>query len=255
VGNLFLKILIFIYLLLCLFNVSYSSFTNFDFSLQKYLVLENTETAVYFSYLLSGYENKDFVIKPFIGSGAVEIFNSEKKEWKGALSSTNLLPQISENMLIRIQNLNVDKTYLWFEIECLRDGKLYITPKKVIWSEKIYDGYVEEINYSMSNYKEINSDKTNEILEVTETSESSQNSYFGLVEKISRRIYLYLSMGLFFSAAVVGFLFKRPENKREMIQSISEDIKKLGTCSINDASYLRSFFNSWGRNKAIDSWE
>ncbi|MFH1899533.1 MAG: hypothetical protein ABIJ82_03670 [Patescibacteria group bacterium] len=235
----------FILLIFLLFStgLAYASFTNFDFSLKEYLVSENTETEVYFSYLFSGYENKDFVVKPLIGNGTVEIFNPEKREWVGSFSFTEYLPKISENMLIRFQNLNVNKTYLWFEIESLKDGKTYFTPKKSIWGEKIYDGYVEEINYSVSNYEDTTKEGNNEVFEVMETSQSYKSSYLGFIENIPKKLYLYFSIGLFLAAAIFGFLSQKPKNKKEMIQSISEDFKKLDTCNICNASHLRSLLD------------
>ena len=241
--TIFFKTFIFFVVLFYLVSVSYALFTNFDFSLKEYLVPENTETEVYFSYLFSGYENKDFVVKPLTGNGTVEIFNPENKEWAGSFSSTDYLPKISENMLIRLQNLNVNKTYLWFEIESLRDGKTYFTPKKNIWGEKIYDGYVEETNYSLSNYEDTTKEKNNEVFEVMETSQSYKSSYLGFIENIPKKLYLYFSIGLFLAAAIFGFLSQKPKNKKEMIQSISEDFKKLDTCNICNASHLRSLLD------------
>ncbi len=241
--TIFFKTFIFFVVLFYLVSVSYALFTNFDFSLKEYLVSENTETEVYFSYLFSGYENKDFVVKPLTGNGTVEIFNPENREWVGSFSSTDYLPKISENMLIRFQNLKVSKTYLWFEIESLKDGKTYFTPKKNIWGEKIYDGYVEEINYSVSNYEDTTEEKNNGVFEVMETSQSYQSSYLAFIENIPQEFYLYFSICLFIASAIFGFLSKKPENKKEMIQSISEDFKKLDTCNINNASYLRSLLD------------
>lgn len=228
--------------------------TNFDFSLKEYLVSENVETTVFFSYLLSGYINKDFLVKPLIGNGTVEIFNSEKNEWIGSFSSTNSFPKISESMLVRFQNLIVDKTYLWFEIKNVKDGSTYFTPKKYIWGEKTYYGYVEEINYSLLNQtnpaKEINSD----VIEVTETSAASQSSYLGFMESIPKKYYMYFSVLVFIVSAVFGFLYRKRENKKEMIQSISEDFKRLGSCDINDAPYICSVVSSWERNQTINIW-
>lgn len=253
--TIFLKIFIFFVLLFYLGGVSHASFTNFDFSLKEYLVSENTETEVYFSYLLSGYKNIDFVVKPLIGNGTVEIFNTDKKEWAGSFSSTDNLPEVSENMLIRFQNLKVDKTYLWFEIKSVKDGKTYLTPKKSVWGEKIYGGYVEEINYSISNYENTIKEKSNEVFEVTETSGSSQSSYLRFIKDIPKEFYLYFGIGLFLASAIFGFLSQKPKNKKEMIQSINEDFKKLGTRNINDASYLRSFLNPRKRDKTISIWK
>lgn len=253
--TIFFKTFIFFVALFYLIGVSYALSTNFDFSLKEYLVSENTETEVYFSYLLSGYENKDFVVKPLIGNGTVEIFNSEKKEWVGSFSSSDNFPEISENMLIRFQNLKVDKTYLWFEIKSVKDGKTYFTPKKSVWGEKIYDGYAEEINYSILNYENTIKDTSNEVFEVTETSKSYQSPYLGFIENIPERVFLYFSVGIFLVSAIFGYLSQKPKNKKEMIQSISEDFKKLDPRDINNASYLRSFLNPRKRDKTISIWK
>jgi hypothetical protein len=213
------------------------------------MVSETTETEVHFSYLLSGYDDKDFAVKPLIGNGSVEIFNSEKNEWVGSFSLEDHLPKISETMLIRIRNLNVEKTYLWFEIKSLRDGKSYITPKKSIWSEKVYDGYIEEVNYSISNYKEALKESSNEAIEVSEVYVNYKNPYVEFLENIPKLYYMYISLILFLISAVFSFLYRKPKAKREMIQSISEDFKKLDTGDLNVASNLRFVLNSRKRDK------
>jgi hypothetical protein len=248
-----IKIFTFVVNLCYLIEVSYSLSTNFDFSLREYLVPENFGVGINFSYFLSGYEDSDFVVKPFIGNGVVEIFNPQKNEWVGNFSPEEFLPKISETMLVRVRDLNIVKTYLWFEIEGIKDGNTYFTPKKIIWGESVYDGYVEGINYSISNYGNTVKENDNLGTEVKETSASADIISQDFIKKIPREFYLYFSIGTFSIFTVLSFLYQRPRNKREVIQSISEDFKKLDSRNINDDSHLRSIIGPWRCNKTIDS--
>jgi hypothetical protein len=251
----FVKILIFFSVLIFIVRVSYAASVNFDFSLKEHLVSENIKIPVSFSYLLLGYKDMDFLVKPMIGNGNVEIFNPERNLWVGNFSSTNLFPKLSKNMFIRFQNLKADRTYLWFEISDVWGGKKYITPKKYVWGEEIYDGYVEEVNYSLINYRDTTTETNKDPIEVRETTGSSPNFYLGFIETIPKEHCLYLSILVFFSSALFSFLYRKRESKKEMIQSISEDFKKLGSCNRNNDSYIRSIFGPRERDKTVCIWK
>ncbi|HNU76412.1 MAG TPA: hypothetical protein PKL88_01695, partial [bacterium] len=59
----FIALIVF-YRILCIAENNY-----FDFSLNRYLIDENKETVVNFKYKLEGYDEKLFLVKPFIENG------------------------------------------------------------------------------------------------------------------------------------------------------------------------------------------
>lgn len=216
------NISIFLLSLLFLRRVSSAQFTNFDFSLKNYLILENRELEISFSYKLTGYKNDDFTVRPKIGRGVVEIFDSGKNSWVNSVSPSSVMPKLEEKMLIRIKNLEIEKTLLWFEIKNVKEGKVYTTPSKNIWSEKIFDGYIEELGESTVEFVKSKQESVEEtILGVSDVSETT--SSLGFLDQIPKNIYLYISLGSFSLSAVVGFLSVKAGKSREMIQSIGED--------------------------------
>lgn len=239
------KTLLYFSILNYLGGILFASVTNFDYSIKENLVSENIETKVTFNYSLLGYEEADFIIKPLISSGIVEIYNPEYGEWVGSYSYKNNFPTLSKNMVIRFQSLMVERTYLWFEIANLKNGLIYFTPKKIVWGEKIYDGYVENVNYSIVNAAASVKESSGEVLEVTEIKTNYKNKYMEYLENLPKSFYLYVCGVLFILSTIISFVYLKVRGKKEMIQSISEDFKKLDTGNTVNGSYLHTFFSSW----------
>lgn len=133
--------LIVLYRILCIAETTY-----FDFSLNRYLIDENKEKVVNFKYELEGFDEGLFLVKPFISNGVVEVFNPEKNMWVSSFSLVSDLPTLQKEMLIKIKGFGIEKTCLYFEILNLSNGQVYITPKKEIWSKKVYEKYLENLN-------------------------------------------------------------------------------------------------------------
>lgn len=173
----------------------------FDFSLSRYLIDENKETVVNFKYELEGFTEELFLIKPVIENGIVEIFNPEKNSWASSYSLFSDLPNLQKEMLIRVKGFGMDKTGLYFEILNLSNGQVYLTPKKEVWSKKVYEKYLENLN------KKIKKDivlRTEEEVVPEETFESvvlkdfqKDSIYKKLYEKITTD-YFYLTVFLEF---------------------------------------------------------
>lgn len=173
----------------------------FDFSLSRYLIDEDKETVVDFKYELEGFNEKLFLVKPFIANGIVEVFNPEKNIWASSFSLVSDLPNLQKEMLIRVKGFGIEKTGLFFEILNLSNGQVYLTPKKEVWSKKVYEKYLENLN------KKIKKDivlRTEEEVVPEETFESvvlknfqKDSIYKKLYEKITTD-YFYLTVFLEF---------------------------------------------------------
>ena len=190
----------------------------FDFSLSRYLIDEDKETVVDFKYELEGFNEKLFLVKPFIANGIVEVFNPEKNLWVSSFSLVSYIPNIQKEMLIRIKGFGIEKTELYFEILNLSNSRVYVTPKKEVWSKKVYEKYLEELN------KKIKGDlmlKTEGESIVEETLDSAflkdfnrGSIYRKLYEKITEDYFYLLVFFEFLIFSYVGFRKSKNSVKR-----------------------------------------
>jgi len=191
----FIALIVF-YRILCIAENNY-----FDFSLNRYLIDENKETVVNFKYKLEGYDEKLFLVKPFIENGIIEVFNPENNLWVSSFSLVSDLPDIQKEMLIRIKGFGTEKTELYFEILNLSNGQVYITPKKYVWSKKVYEKYLEDLNKKIKGdlvLKNEGEGVQEETLDGVFLKDSSRESiYKKLYEKITTD-YFYLTVFLEF---------------------------------------------------------
>lgn len=140
-----MKYIIFIIIIFLSCCNSYAKFTNFEFELDKYFIEDNKEINVEFKYSLDGYTDKDFQIRPVILNGIIEILNQESGKWISSYGFTTDLPNLKKNILIRVRGVSVEKTEIFFEIRNINTSELYLTPKKYVWSNKVYEDYLEKI--------------------------------------------------------------------------------------------------------------
>lgn len=207
-----MKYIIFVILLICFCRVSYAQFTQFDFSLKSYLVDNEKEIEVEFNYLLTGYKEGDFSVRPVVENGIVEIFNEDSGQWVSSFSSFSNFPKLSKKNLITFKGLTVEKSVLHFEIYEIGTGKTYLTPKKSIWSEKVYEKYIEKVNESLSRK---NLEKKEVVEEVAESSQSSGSEKYEpsdiskFIDSIPKKYFLFFGVAVFVISAVVGFKYKK----------------------------------------------
>lgn len=148
-----MKYILFLFLAFILSFICHADFVPFDFSLDRHLLYEGKEAVVDFKYDLQGYEEKDFLVKPLLNNGLVEIYNLCTSSWVGPYVLINELPHIEDEMLIRVKGFNVFRSALSFEIVNTRTGETYLTPSKDIWSLKVYSDYGEKINSRLAEIK------------------------------------------------------------------------------------------------------
>jgi len=195
-----------------------ADFTQFDFSLGRYLLDENKEIKVDFKYDILNYVEKNFLVRPVINNGIVEIFNSETNLWVNSYSNISELPFLENEMLIRIKGLRVEKSCVHFEIFNIKNGEKYNTPVKDVWSEKVYSKYIGKLNKNLSGYlvkKEEISSGGGEYLEFVEIGDTGK---FDLSEvlKSAPKSYLTLAgLGIFSVSFFLGFKGKITNPKKK----------------------------------------
>jgi len=206
-------VLVFIYRVVCVAENNY-----FDFSLSRYLIDENKETVVDFKYELEGFTEKLLLVKPFITNGIVEVFNPEKNLWVSSFSLVSDLPNIQKEMLIRIKGFGIEKTDLYFEILNLSNGQVYLTPKKYIWSKKVYEKYLEDLNKKIKGdlvLKNEGEGVQEETLDSVFLKDFNRGSiYRKLYEKITEDYFYLLVFFEFLIFSYVGFRKSKNSVKR-----------------------------------------
>jgi hypothetical protein len=206
------KYLIFIIILLLSCCNSYAEFTNFDFDLSKYFVEDNKEVNIELIYSLDGYIEKDFLIRPVISNGIIEILNEENGKWISSYGLTTDLPSLKKNMLVRVRGVSVEKTEIFFEIRNINTGEVYLTPKKYIWSNKMYENYLERLKIQRKQ-EEIEQINKNEVTESSSTQNFNQindesvkkEDLIDKLDKIPKIFFLILGIIAFIVSFIVGY--------------------------------------------------
>ncbi len=208
----FIALIVF-YRILCIAENNY-----FDFSLNRYLIDENKETVVNFKYKLEGYDEKLFLVKPFIENGIVEVFNAEKNIWASSFSLVSDLPNLQKEMLLRVKGFGIEKTDLYFEILNLSNGQVYLTPKKEVWSKKVYGKYLEELNEKIKGdlmLKNEGESFTEETVDSAFLKDFSRGSiYEKMYEKITDGYFYLLIFFEFLIFFYIGFMKSKNSVKR-----------------------------------------
>jgi hypothetical protein len=206
------KYLIFLIILLFSCCNSYAIFTNFDFKLDKYYAEDNKEINVQLIYSFEGYTEEDFLIRPVISNGIIEILNEENGRWISSYGLLTEFPSLENNILVKLTGLNVEKIEIFFEVRNIKTGEVFLTPKKYVWGTKVYENYLERLKISK------NEDKNQEISENEGLESSSSNNtkqtglentksetFEDIFNKIPKIFFLILGIVAFSVSFVVGY--------------------------------------------------
>ena len=151
-----------VYLLIFLIIFSrrvYAEDVFFDFSLEKPLIQSGSDFEVRFNYKLKGISEDNFVIRPIVNRGIVEVWDINNSSWISLYGLRSNLPVFSKIMKLRINGLEIGKASLKFEIQNTLDGEIYNTPQRNVWSENIYLGYIQKLNDHLKAFVNAKMDK------------------------------------------------------------------------------------------------
>jgi len=193
-------------------EISYALSTNFDFSLKSYLVDNEHEVQVEFGYSLTGYKESDFSVRPIVENGSVEIYNDENSSWVTSSGLFSSFPSLKKTMSVRFKGFVVEKSVLSFQIYNLKSGESYLTPKKSVWSKKVYEKYDEKVNASLESVLGAK-DEEPEVIEtsqgavVIEKKPPNFENVFKFVDAIPINYFFYFGIGVFVWSVIFGFKF------------------------------------------------
>jgi hypothetical protein len=187
--------------------------------LGRYLIDCDREIQVGFKYELQGFDDGDFLVRPVIKNGTVEIFNSDANTWVGSYSLISELPSLQKEMLIRVKGFDVIKSSLYFEILNTKTGEVFSTPQKEIWSKGIYSNYGELINSNLSNFEVLKLEKESDPDGSLDSVELEIEKEIGFLEKMNNipKIYILITGLICFVVSFfigLGIKFPRKNNKK-----------------------------------------
>ena len=110
----------------------------------------NEEVGIKMNYDLVGPSTERFLVRPLINNGIISIWHWDKDVYIQGTGLWSDMPRLTEDIKIKIQGLSAEKTEFWFQIQDTKKGKVYHTPKTVLWSRVTYIKYVERLNENIS---------------------------------------------------------------------------------------------------------
>ena len=125
----------------------------FAFTLGGVLIPSNDVLRVNFEYTLEGYQERDFVVRPKITNGYVEVYNTDSSSWVSGNSLWSDMPYLREDMRVRIKGTGKSDTNLFFWLQDVGTAAIYETPPRRIWNIKVMSEYLTEVNRSLVNGK------------------------------------------------------------------------------------------------------
>jgi hypothetical protein len=186
--------------------------------LGRYLIDCDKDIEVSFQYDLEGFDGGDFLVRPVIKNGTVEVFNFNTNNWVGSYSLISEVPNLQQKMLIRMKGFDVDKSSQYFEIFNIKTGEISSTPEKEIWSKQIYSNYGELINSNLSKIKVLRLEKenvTDEYLDSVELEIHEEANFMDRIDNIPK-IYILITGLVFFVtsfSAAIGIKLSRKSSK------------------------------------------
>lgn len=167
----------------------------FEFQLSENLLKDGQEVLVKFVWDIKDFDMKDqkrLTVKPFLSSGAVEIYNLELDRYIGMAELNSVVPYLQEEMLLKFNGVqsSLKPLVLKFIIYDTLTGKNYTTPDKKVWGTVYYKKYTELLNEKLLKEFAANS---------TVASESTKNTEPTVVKSQDPvKLYLwYLSPAFF----------------------------------------------------------
>jgi len=222
------KYVIFLLLTFVMTMFCKADFTSFDFSLGRYIVDEGKDTKVILKFSLFGYEKEDFLVRPVLKNGIVDIFNSKDGIWISSDTTLTDLPKLENSVVIRIKGLGVEKSGLYFEIFNTVNGESYKTPEKTVWSGKVYSEYIESVNKVLDGNKvlkdELNSQQLNYLDEVKIDSHEIMTENFVLSTFLGKIGLLLIYMFSFFISYYIGYKREGKKLCRRLVLDASSRI-------------------------------
>lgn len=210
--------LIFFIVIVIFSSVTKAEFTPFDFSLGKFFIEDSKELKVDFEYDLLNYGSDDFLVRPLIENGVIEILNPDNGSWVGSFKPLAELPSLREEMVVRIKGFVNEKTLLKFEIFNKKSGEIFTTPSKSIWSGKIHFKYLERLNGNLSllHSKKEETEYEDSSFEYVEINKANRFELFEKIDEIPRSYILVSVVLIFISSFLVGFR-KRISRKKVVL--------------------------------------
>lgn len=142
----YLRITIFLIVLLFFSVFSFAQTTFFDFHLDLNTLNSKNVLIATMKYDLSNLEEPDFVIRPVVSEGRASIWNVKTNTWVDSNDLWDKMPTLSKEVQIKVEGIGESPVLLSFIIQSSRDSQLFFTPSQKIWSRNTYVKYLDKLN-------------------------------------------------------------------------------------------------------------
>jgi hypothetical protein len=210
----FFKAVVSLFLLFGLFHSKLGAASVFfDFIPSTYLISRDGKLQIDFKYDLTDISIEAFNVRPVLGNGHAEILNEDTGVWINASDSWTTMPKLKDKMHLRLTGIGVQKTTLMFQVYWRSTKKVYETPGIPIWNLVYYKSYFKNINENLAEKQEavVTDEMVNETTEAVLPEKKEKTNPTGGSDTnpelfSNNRLFLFVDVGLFTLAAVVGFV-------------------------------------------------
>jgi len=141
-----MKEVVFAILLIIFISNAYAQ-DYFVFHLASNKLPFDNELGVEFFYNLEGYKDSEFLVRPKISRGSIEIYEKKNSIWISQNGLWTTMPTLEKEMKTKV--LLEGEADMWFEIQNMLDQEIYTTPKEKIWGGNLYGNYIDLINQNL----------------------------------------------------------------------------------------------------------
>lgn len=143
------RCLSFLFLISFIIPRSYA-LTYFDVQPIKKLLDSHDSVKVKVLYKDSDLDLSRFRVKAYCSECSAFVFDDSKIKWIPSFNIWLDMPPLKNELYIKLTLKFENNAYVWLELQDIQTGRIYETPKKLVWSRNIFNEYLHKIN-SISN--------------------------------------------------------------------------------------------------------
>ena len=143
-----MRILVFL-LLLCFFQQAYA-YDYFVYSVPSFLIPPDGTVHGNFEFSFDGYTEKDFLVRPVVSFGRVEILDPDIETWVDGTDTWLRMPRLRREFSVRLNSS--EALTLKFLVQDTTTGAIYETNKHQLWTRTKYKPYLKHLNQNVYEY-------------------------------------------------------------------------------------------------------
>ena len=146
--------------LITLIFYQYGAFADdYYFDFKPVSRVPNSKNEYKINFLFISQDN--FIVRPIMRDIQKQIFIKNGGAWVSGYENWTLLPYLEKTMDLKIQGAH-EKSEVFFQIQNVNTGKLYLTPSKTLWPRNVVNEYLKKLNDSINSLVIISSELKND---------------------------------------------------------------------------------------------